>query len=58
MRPVLTAAAMRAAEQRAIDAGTSVAGEMQALQDTMQGIREYYGFGYGERPYKANISGR
>ena len=40
------------------ESGTSVAGEMQALQDTMQGIREYYGFGYGERPYKANISGR
>jgi outer membrane receptor protein involved in Fe transport len=24
----------------------------------MQGIREFYGFGYGERPYKANLSGR
>jgi outer membrane receptor protein involved in Fe transport len=40
------------------ESGTSVAGEIQTLEDTMQGIREYYGFGYGERPYKANISGR
>lgn len=24
----------------------------------MVGIREFYGFGYGERPYKANASGR
>lgn len=24
----------------------------------MDYIREYYGFGYGERPYKANVSGR
>lgn len=24
----------------------------------MVGVREFYGFGYGERPYKANVSGR
>jgi outer membrane receptor protein involved in Fe transport len=39
-------------------AGSTIAGDTQTLQDIMQGIREYYGFGYGERPYKANLSGR
>ena len=24
----------------------------------MEGVREFYNFGYGERPYKANASGR
>ena len=38
--------------------GTSINGDAQTLQDIMQGIREFYGFGYGERPYKANLSGR
>lgn len=32
--------------------------EASALQRVMVGIREFYGFGYGERPYKANFSGR
>ena len=32
--------------------------EGESLQHIMQGIREFYGFGYGERPYKANVSGR
>lgn len=32
--------------------------EARLLQNIMQGIREFYGFGYGERPYKANASGR
>jgi hypothetical protein len=38
--------------------GTTIAGDAQTLQDIMQGIREFYGFGYGERPFKANVSGR
>jgi hypothetical protein len=32
--------------------------EAQLLKNTMEGIREFYGFGYGERPFKANASGR
>ncbi len=39
-------------------AGSSIAGDTQTLKDIMQGIRAFYGFGYGERPYKANLSGR
>jgi hypothetical protein len=39
-------------------AGSTVDGDAQTLLDIMQGIREFYGFGYGERPYKANVSGR
>ncbi|MDO8545640.1 MAG: TonB-dependent receptor plug domain-containing protein [Opitutaceae bacterium] len=40
------------------EVGTTIASEEQGLLDTIQGVREFYGFGYGERPYKANISGR
>lgn len=32
--------------------------EAEALKRVMQGIREFYGFGYGERPFKANASAR
>ena len=32
--------------------------EAASLQRVMVGIREFYGFGYGERPYKANLSAR
>lgn len=39
-------------------AGTTIDGDAQTLQDIMQGVREFYGFGYGERPFKANLSGR
>lgn len=39
-------------------AGTTIDGDAQTLQDIMQGIRQFYSFGYGERPYKANVSGR
>lgn len=39
-------------------AGSTIAGDIQTLQDIMQGIRNFYNFGYGERPYKANLSGR
>jgi outer membrane receptor protein involved in Fe transport len=38
--------------------GSTVAGDEQTLLDIMQATREFYGFGYGERPYKANLSGR
>lgn len=37
---------------------TSIDQEAANLQRVMQGIREFYGFGYGERPYKVNFSGR
>ncbi|MDO8632409.1 MAG: hypothetical protein Q7R41_18150, partial [Phycisphaerales bacterium] len=39
-------------------AGTAVDGDAQTMLNIMQGIREFYSFGYGERPYKANVSGR
>jgi iron complex outermembrane recepter protein len=39
-------------------AGTTIDGDAQTLQDIIQGIRAFYGFGYGERPFKANLSGR
>lgn len=32
--------------------------EAELLKSIAQGIRQYYSFGYGERPYKANASGR
>jgi outer membrane receptor protein involved in Fe transport len=32
--------------------------EAQLLKNIMQGVRDFYGFGYGERPYKVNASGR
>lgn len=32
--------------------------EAASLQRVMAGIREFYGFGYGERPLKLNLSGR
>ncbi len=32
--------------------------EAKLLQSVVEGIREFYSFGYGERPYKANASGR
>ena len=32
--------------------------EIESLVRVMEGIREFYGFGYGERPFKANLSGR
>lgn len=32
--------------------------EAESLKRVMQGIREFYGFGYGERPFKANASAR
>jgi hypothetical protein len=38
--------------------GTTIDGDAQTLLDIMQGIRAFYNFGYGERPYKANLSGR
>ena len=38
--------------------GSTVAGDEQTLKDIMQATREFYGFGYGERPFKANLSGR
>lgn len=38
--------------------GSTVAGDAQTLKDIMQATREFYGFGYGERPCKANLSGR
>jgi iron complex outermembrane recepter protein len=38
--------------------GTTVDQEAQALQNVMEGIRDFYSFGYGERPYKANASAR
>lgn len=38
--------------------GSTIDQEAESLQRVMAGIREFYGFGYGERPYKANVSGR
>ncbi|MBL9201272.1 MAG: hypothetical protein JNL39_12240, partial [Opitutaceae bacterium] len=38
--------------------GSSIAQEIEALKRVMVGVREFYGFGYGERPYKINASGR
>ncbi len=39
-------------------AGTTVDGDAQTLVNIMKGIRDFYSFGYGERPLKANVSGR
>ncbi|MES2696082.1 MAG: hypothetical protein V4773_21595, partial [Verrucomicrobiota bacterium] len=36
----------------------SIDQEVEALKRVMVGVREFYGFGYGERPYKTNLSGR
>lgn len=38
--------------------GSTIDQEVEALKRVMAGVREFYGFGYGERPYKANVSGR
>jgi iron complex outermembrane recepter protein len=38
--------------------GTTVAEEVEGIADIMRGVRDFYSFGYGERPYKANVSGR
>jgi hypothetical protein len=38
--------------------GRTIDQEARALQDVMAGIREFYSFNYGERPYKANVSGK
>jgi iron complex outermembrane receptor protein len=37
---------------------SSIDQEAASLQRVMDGVREFYGFGYGERPYKVNVSGR
>lgn len=38
--------------------GLTIDGESAAIVDTMEGVREYYGQAYGERPYKINLNGR
>lgn len=38
--------------------GQTIDQEAATLQRVMEGIRELYNFGYGERPLKANLSGR
>lgn len=38
--------------------GLTVDQEAAGILDVMEGVREYYGQGYGERPYKVNLSGR
>jgi outer membrane receptor protein involved in Fe transport len=38
--------------------GTTVAGDADLILEIMRGIRDFYSFGYGERPYKANVSAR
>ncbi len=38
--------------------GSRVEEEVAAIEEAAHGIREYYGFSYGERSYKANASGR
>ena len=38
--------------------GLTVDGEATSIRNTMQDIRDFNNFGYGERPYKANASAR
>lgn len=38
--------------------GSTIDAEAMNLQNIIQGVREFYNFGYGERPYKGNVSGR
>ncbi len=38
--------------------GSTIDQEAASLQRVVEGIREFYNFGYGERPYKGNVSGR
>ncbi|MFM9079900.1 MAG: TonB-dependent receptor plug domain-containing protein, partial [Opitutaceae bacterium] len=38
--------------------GSTIDQEAANLQRVVAGIREFYNFGYGERPYKGNLSGR
>ena len=38
--------------------GLTIDAEAASLQRVMAGVREFYNFGYGERPYKGNVSGR
>lgn len=38
--------------------GATIDQEVAELQRIIAGVRDYYGFGYGERPWKFNASGR
>lgn len=38
--------------------GLTLDQEAAGLQRIVQGLREFYNFGYGERPFKGNLSGR
>lgn len=40
------------------ESGSTIDEEIGNIERIMSGIREFYGFGYGERPYKVNVSGR
>ncbi len=38
--------------------GTTIDQDAATLQQLAQRLRDFYNFGFGERPYKANVSGR
>jgi iron complex outermembrane receptor protein len=38
--------------------GSTIDQEAETLQRIVEGIREFYNFGYGERPFKGNLSAR